>query len=244
VLSLDTVLQTFVVQNAAEVETKGVEVTVMLRPFEGFSVYGGMNFLDATFKNFAGAQCYPGQAVASCGVSNTFNVCGLRLPISPKFTATFQATYDFPASGEVVPYIQSDWYRRSSVNYLINGAPGANFGSVDTFGASFGAKVGDTLQVSVFCKNCTNEHIPQSIGIDPGDEFAGALSYTQVFGLDAVRSFGAWLRITIGYLHWSLLDNFEWHFGFGPKFGLAALEPETFRRLPKGSAKVLGRIAK
>ena len=48
----------------------------------------------------------------------------------------------------------------------------------------------------------------------------------------------------IGYLHWSLLDNFEWYFGFGPKFGLTAIDQGTFRRIPKGSAKTLSRIAK
>jgi beta-glucosidase len=48
----------------------------------------------------------------------------------------------------------------------------------------------------------------------------------------------------IGYLHWSLLDNYEWIFGFGPKFGLIAVDRQTFRRSPKPSAGVLGAIAR
>lgn len=39
-----------------------------------------------------------------------------------------------------------------------------------------------------------------------------------------------------GYFLWSLLDNFEWSFGFQQKFGIVAIEPETFRRVPKLSA--------
>ena len=47
-----------------------------------------------------------------------------------------------------------------------------------------------------------------------------------------------------GYIHWSLLDNFEWIFGFGPKFGLIAVDRETQKRTVKPSAIMLGNIAK
>lgn len=48
----------------------------------------------------------------------------------------------------------------------------------------------------------------------------------------------------IGYCHWSLIDNFEWIFGYKPKFGLASFDPVTFARTPKPSAAVYGKIAK
>ena len=47
-----------------------------------------------------------------------------------------------------------------------------------------------------------------------------------------------------GYLHWSLLDNFEWLDGYGPKFGLFAVDPETFERRPRPSAAVFREIGK
>jgi beta-glucosidase len=47
-----------------------------------------------------------------------------------------------------------------------------------------------------------------------------------------------------GYCHWSLVDNFEWVFGYGPKFGLHSLDRTTFRRTPKPSAALLGAIAR
>lgn len=47
-----------------------------------------------------------------------------------------------------------------------------------------------------------------------------------------------------GYVHWSLLDNFEWIFGYKPKYGLVSVERMTFKRTPKPSATVLGAIAR
>ncbi len=47
-----------------------------------------------------------------------------------------------------------------------------------------------------------------------------------------------------GYIHWSLLDNFEWMLGYGPKYGLVAVDRTTFKRTPKPSAALFGRIAR
>jgi beta-glucosidase len=48
----------------------------------------------------------------------------------------------------------------------------------------------------------------------------------------------------LGYLHWTLMDNFEWIFGYGMQLGLHSVDRETFVRTPKPSAGVYAAIAR
>ena len=42
----------------------------------------------------------------------------------------------------------------------------------------------------------------------------------------------------VGYLHWSLMDNYEWALGFGPRFGLAEVDFATQERRPRAVADI------
>lgn len=47
-----------------------------------------------------------------------------------------------------------------------------------------------------------------------------------------------------GYFAWSLLDNFEWAYGYGQRFGLVHVDYDTQVRTPKASAEWYARIAR
>jgi beta-glucosidase len=48
----------------------------------------------------------------------------------------------------------------------------------------------------------------------------------------------------IGYIYWSLLDNFEWDKGFGPRFGLIEIDYLTYQRRVRESARKFADVCK
>lgn len=70
---------------------------------------------------------------------------------------------------------------------------------------------------------------------DSDDQYRRWWLSETVEALREARHAGAHL---IGYLHWSLLDNFEWAFGWWPKFGLVAVDREHgMKRTVRPSAR-------
>ena len=75
------------------------------------------------------------------------------------------------------------------------------------------------------------------------DDDDARLAYTRgaLEGLASAIADGVDVR---GYLHWTLLDNFEWVSGFAITFGLIAVDRTTFARTVKPSARWLGGVAR
>src|SRR5262249_26285272 len=75
---------------------------------------------------------------------------------------------------------------------------------------------------------------------DRDDSRRAAFLYDHLSALlDAVDR-GADVR---GYLHWSLVDNFEWLEAYGPRFGLYTVDYPTLTRRPTKAAALFQSIA-
>jgi beta-glucosidase len=48
----------------------------------------------------------------------------------------------------------------------------------------------------------------------------------------------------LGYCHWTLMDNFEWIFGYSSQLGLHSVDRETFERTPKPSASAYAKAVR
>ena len=61
--------------------------------------------------------------------------------------------------------------------------------------------------------------------------------------LQDVHKFEVEHNNVIGYLYWSLLDNFEWDLGYQMNFGLVEVNKQTYERIPHKSASWFGNIS-
>ncbi len=73
------------------------------------------------------------------------------------------------------------------------------------------------------------------------DDSSGRLDYIRSHLLAVHRAIdeGADVR---GYLVWSLMDNFEWAFGYTERFGIVRVDFDTQERVPKASARWFARV--
>ncbi len=64
----------------------------------------------------------------------------------------------------------------------------------------------------------------------------GRVNFLRAHLLAALDAIDAGVNLQ-GYYAWSLMDNFEWAKGYGPRFGLVRVDYDTGRRIPKQSAR-------
>jgi beta-glucosidase len=76
---------------------------------------------------------------------------------------------------------------------------------------------------------------------DSSDQYRQWWLEESIIAMERALSEGVQL---VGYYHWSLLDNFEWAYGWWPKFGLVEVDRKTMKRTIRPSAKWLAKEIK
>jgi iron complex outermembrane receptor protein len=193
-------LRTFVLSNAATASTRGVDLSLQARPTKGLTISASASYIDAKFDDYPGAQCYPTQTTNGCRANvnssdptfvGVFNAAGYQLPLSARFTTTIGAEYATPIANDLDFELGGGFYHRSPQSSGL----GAMFDipTWDTIDLRAGLR-GKSWNVSLFCKNCTNEIRPISIGSDGGDAnpVVGppVLTLSQRFSFESVRTLG------------------------------------------------------
>ena len=75
---------------------------------------------------------------------------------------------------------------------------------------------------------------PDVVGADGKVHDQIRMKFLDVFIANLKRAVDEGIPV-LGYQHWSIMDNFEWAEGYGPRFGLVHVDYETQKRTIKDS---------
>lgn len=151
---------------------------------------------------------------------------------------------DLPELRGTLDYIAVNYYTRN----LVRTDPSAAQGFVleNMPGAPTSASDEEIYPAGLYrvLLSLSRYHLPIFItenGIDdPTDAKRAPFICDHLAAVAAAMSDGTDVR---GYLYWSLVDNYEWTLGYGPKYGLVAVDLATQRRTIRPSATVFAQIA-
>jgi iron complex outermembrane receptor protein len=177
--------------NAGSLRTRGIEAEATVRPARGFSLSGGVTYLDTEFGDYF-PPCYSGQTTAQgCTLPGpSFDASGERLPAAPKWSTSVAAAYETNVSSTTKVFANADWSYRSNVFYGV-GNPGTVQDGYSLVNATLG--VGDTdgkVRVSVFVRNLFDKRYAAVIF----PSYFDTGGFSQVLPDNAFRRFGAALE--------------------------------------------------
>ena len=173
----------FILANAGEQSSKGIEVDLFYRPVDGLSISASGTFLDPLYDSFVGGLGPQGPA----------DLSGERPGGIHEFSGVFAATYDFDLMDRDA-YVRGDVLFESDVQ-VVDAIDKATVGDdanreVMTFNASAGVSLTDQLDLQLWARNLFNDEYPLSIF--PSVAQAGSFSGYP----NAPRTFGGSLRFS------------------------------------------------
>lgn len=171
----DTGLVRFVTTNAGDSTTQGVELEFTWLPFTGFTLGGGVTYLD-TGVSIDGLNCALSDRATAPVITGTapYNTCYLPvpggtpvqnvkdgdLPNAPEWRGTLTARYEFPlGSSGWESFMQLTGTAQSKFNFVIEQDPVLEHPSYTLVDASIGLRApGNRYRITFFAKNIFDEH--------------------------------------------------------------------------------------
>jgi len=181
----------YLLTNAGNVSTQGVELEFTALLSENLTLFGGVSVIDAAIDDFEGGPCSAGQTARGQCPQGLQDLSGKDLPSSPDWKVNVNASYQVPletmpfdlvaklayqGQGEAVMDISQDEYTVQ--------------GTYNTFdlALSLKGKQGN-WDVTAFVKNLTDKHYASSIVSQPN--IFSVEGYSQGFSKNSRRTAGA-----------------------------------------------------
>lgn len=190
-----------IITSAGKVEIPGFEVEFQANPFEGFTLNGGVTYLDAKFKDLPFGPCFSGQTVAQGCVPTLINgatvsvqnLNGKPFIVAPDWRFTLSGRYGREVAAGTEAFVQLDYRWQDKIIFEISQNPfmrQREYGVADLIA---GVNFGDgRYEISTFAKNLFD--LQYVSNVVPNGASGGANSYIQNIPRDFHRYVGASFR--------------------------------------------------
>lgn len=159
----------FLLRNAGEVSTRGVEAEFFLRPTGLLDLALGVAWIDAKIDKFPGGPCYAGQTEAEGCVGGAQDLSGATLPNSPEWKITASARQmiplaDLPFDG----FVQANGSYQSEIQYALSQDPRTIQDGYALINAAIGIEDKDGFySFQIFGRNLTDQYYPGELFPSP-----------------------------------------------------------------------------
>jgi iron complex outermembrane receptor protein len=203
----------FRVTNAGQLDTKGVEVELGVRPTAGLSLSANASYLDAKYADFKNIACYTGQTIlpfgtprtsdrqcirvsAAAGATAVTNGSGNALTNAPELTLSLFGRYEQPV-GDLTGFVQTSFQFRDKVSFSAAGDPNLQQKGYGILNGSVGVNgPDDRWNLTFFVKNLFDKFYATNIISQPVLNAPGV--YSQFYTPDSRRLIGVSLGLRFG----------------------------------------------
>ncbi|WP_339724413.1 TonB-dependent receptor [uncultured Paraglaciecola sp.] len=187
---------TFSLTSAGEVITKGLEVEFTAKPIPELLINGGIAFIDATYGEFLGVQCYFGQTQEDGCNSGFQDINGGDVPNSPNTKLTLSAKYDIYLEGNMDMFISANYRWRDEAQTNQNQSPDLILPSYGVLDFTLGIQADDgQWTAALFAKNALDDNFVSQLSpgfLDPSNtSMYLTRDYQRYMGVEFTYRFGA-----------------------------------------------------
>lgn len=174
----------FLVRNAEQVVTQGIELDGSVRPFTGVIIDYAATYLDAQYDTFTQGPCFFGRAPTNAA-ERTCNLSGATLPNAPKLRTDLGLQFERPVAAGT-GFFRMDWAYSSDQLVDAGLDPRSKQGAYSLISARMGWR-NERVSVSLWGDNLTDKTVMSAAG--PQTIFGGIDGGLQLF-LNEPRTYG------------------------------------------------------
>lgn len=189
--TFNALLNSFTLDNAGQLITKGVEMEAVLAPTRDLSLSLNVAYTDTEVKNYI-TGCYPGQTAAQgCGAGSRQDVTGSHLTNSPEWAYSVSGYYNVPLGDSAYRGLLNLTYSYRSDVFFAYRDPNTVQSAYGLLNASIGVQSEDRrYRLTVFGRNLTDQHFASVIAAGFLDTSAAGAGYTQLLTSESRRTVG------------------------------------------------------